>query len=312
MFILLSGKDNYRLKRKLKEIVDYYKKKHRSKLSLETFDLNHPDFGEIRTRISQSPMFKEKKLIVFKDPFCSPQIEKKILKIVKNLQDFPGVLLFYQEKKVDSKRPLFQFFKKNGKVQQFPFLKGKDLKNWVQKEIEQEGGEIELPALKILVDYVRSDLWRMHQEIKKLVAFKKGEKISPKDVRLLVRPQIDTDIFKTLEAVAQGNQKKALNLIHQHLEKGDSPLYILSMINFQVRNLLIIGELQKRGNSLREVIKKSNLHPYVVKKNYSVARKFDLEKLKKIYQKIFQTDIDIKTGKVKPPQGLDLLVSQIY
>ena len=37
-----------------------------------------------------------------------------------------------------------------------------------------------------------------------------------------------------------------------------------------------------------------------------------MPQLKKIYQKIFQVDFDIKTGKIEPETALDLLLAEIW
>ncbi len=59
------------------------------------------------------------------------------------------------------------------------------------------------------------------------------------------------------------------------------------------------------------ILKRSGLHPFVVRKSYDQSRQFSLSDLKKIYQKIFQIDFDVKTGKVEPEMALDLLISSI-
>jgi len=158
---------------------------------------------------------------------------------------------------------------------------------------------------------VGNDLWQITNEIKKLVNYKNGQRIEIKDVELLVKPKIETDIFKTIDFLASKNKKQALKLIHKHLEKGDHPLYLLSMINFQFRNLLTIKDLIKKSSSPYFLSKITNLHPYLVKKSYTQAQKFTLEELKKIYQKIFETDFQIKTGKIAPETALDLLIAEI-
>jgi DNA polymerase III delta subunit len=53
------------------------------------------------------------------------------------------------------------------------------------------------------------------------------------------------------------------------------------------------------------------MHPFVVKKSLQQASKFTLEELKKIYQKIFQVDLDIKTGRIEPEVALDLFIAGI-
>ena len=67
------------------------------------------------------------------------------------------------------------------------------------------------------------------------------------------------------------------------------------------RNLLIIKESPKN----------SGLHPFVVQKSYYLCNQFSIEQLKKIYQKIFQADLDIKTGKVEAETALDLLFAEV-
>ena len=69
----------------------------------------------------------------------------------------------------------------------------------------------------------------------------------------------------------------------------------------QFRNLLIIKQSPKN----------SGLHPFVVQKSSYLCNQFSIEQLKKIYQKIFQVDSDIKTGKIEPELALDLLLSEI-
>jgi len=54
-----------------------------------------------------------------------------------------------------------------------------------------------------------------------------------------------------------------------------------------------------------------NLHPFVIKKSLWQARKFSLEELKRIYRKIFQIDLNIKTGRLDPQIALDLLITEI-
>ena len=100
-------------------------------------------------------------------------------------------------------------------------------------------------------------------------------------------------------------------LLKAHLEKGDNPLYLFSMINYQFRNLLVVKDLIERNRPYYTISKTSNLHPFVVRKSYEQAGKFSFPELKKIYRKIFQVDLAIKTGKINPETGLDLLLSEI-
>jgi len=144
-----------------------------------------------------------------------------------------------------------------------------------------------------------------------LVNFKRRQKIELKDTELLIKPKIETDIFKTIDSLAAKNKKQALELIHKHLEKGDNPLYLLSMINFQFRNIIAVKDLIEKNKPYSVILQQTKLHPFVVKKSYWQAQKFSFPELKKIYQKIFQVDLAIKTGKIDSGLALDTLIAEI-
>jgi DNA polymerase-3 subunit delta len=316
MIIFLYGPDTYRSKQKLNEIIKHYKKIHKSGLSLQYFDFKEDNFEDFRDAFKSFPMFIEKKLMVLKNLFSNPKAENDFLKNLKEFSDSKEIILIYEEE-MNEKKLLFKHLKKENKSQKFELLEGNSLKNWAKKEFQKYSTEIAPLALDLLINYVGNDLWQMENEIKKLVNFCNKHEIKTKDIELLVKPKIETDIFQTIDAIAAKNKRKALSLLKEHLEKGDSPAYLLAMINFQFRNLLMVKsylaerEFYPSYANRRILARKLGMHPFVVEKTLFQARKFQLEELKKIYQKIFQVDLDIKTGKVDPETDLDLLIAEI-
>lgn len=310
MIIFLYGPDTYRSREKLNEIIASYQKTHKSGLNLKYFDCNNPEIENLKDEFQTTSMFKEKKLIVLNNVFSNLEKEE-ILNIIKKNKDSEDIILIYEESKINKGSSLYKFLKKYSKSQEFDLLEGEKLKNWLKKEFLRYKKEISSEVIDKLISFVGNDLWQLSNEVKKLVNYKPKDKIESKDVELLVRPKIETDIFKTIDAIAQKNKKRAIILIHKHLEKGDNPLYLLSMINFQFRNLLIIKDLMEKRKPYPVILKISKLHPFVVKKTWQLANQFTLLELKKIYQRIFQVDISIKTGKLKPETALDLLITEL-
>jgi len=320
MIIFLYGEDTYRSRQKLNEIVEHYKGVHKSGLNLRYFDFQKDDFIDFKDSFRSFSMFDEKKLIVIRNSFSNPAIEDNFKDILKNLVKSKDIIVFYEEK-INKKKPLFKSFKKYAKSQEFFPLSGKKLENWVRKEFEKYSAKIDKDALDLLLNFVRGNTWQLSNEIKKLVSYKSkpvsakvsagAGKIKKEDVKALVKPKIETDIFETIDAIASQDKKRALSLIQNHLKKGDSPSYILAMINFQFRNLLIIRDLIERRKFLNQILKEVNLHPFVVKKSFFQAKKFEFDELKKIYQELSQIDLKIKTGKIDPENALNLLIAQI-
>jgi DNA polymerase III delta subunit len=314
MIYFLYGEDTYRSKEKLKEIIEGYKNNHKSGLSLFVLDFNDknkPRFSDLNDNLRQVSMFMEKRMAVLLNSFSNIEFKKEFLSQKDKFLKSDDLIIFYEDKNADQREVLFKFLKSNAKCQKFEFLSGIKLKNWTIKELEKCGSKADEPALAAIIEYVGSDLWRLSNEIKKLSCYKKGVCLKKEDVFDITRSKIETDIFKTIDAIASKNQKQALGLIHDHIEKGDSPLYLLSMINYQFRNILIVKDLVQKRFPFGAIAAKTGLHPYVAKKSYFQCYKFSLDDLKRIYKEIFEADLNIKTGKIEPALALDLLISEV-
>lgn len=308
MIFFLYGPDTYRASQKLREIINQYKKIHKSGLNLRYIDCAKKSFNDFNDEIKQVSMFKEKKMLILTNSFSNPKFKEDFLKNGKSFFGSENIIVFYEEGEVSRKNSLFNFLKKQAKTQEFKFLRDAELRQWVKKETKKREVKIQGEAIEELVFFVGNNLWQMMNEIKKLTSFKAGEEIKVKDVQLLVRPKIELNIFKTIDAIAARDKKKALKLLNDHLEKGDSPFYLFSMINFQFRNLLLVKDIIDKNLSPFSL---TGLHPFVVRKTRLLARRFSLLELKKIYQKIFEVDLAVKTGKIGAETALELLISEI-
>jgi len=311
MLIFLYGPDTYRSRQKLNEIIENYKKAHKKGLNLKYFEEKDLDFGEIQNEIQQTSIIAGNKMLILEDTFSNVDFKEKFLKNSKNFISSKDLILFYEEREISGTNSLLKLLKKSGKSQEFKLLEGQNLKNWIKKEFNSYTAKTESLVIEKLINFLGNDSWQLSNEIKKLATYKKNKIIQARDVELLVKPKIDVDIFKTIDAIAEKNKKQALSLLHKHLEKGDSPLYLLSMINFQFRNLIQIKSLVEKNCTYQNIQKSTKLHPYVVKKSLWQARSFSFPELKKIYQKIFKADINIKTGRIDPETALDLLITEI-
>jgi len=312
MFIVLYGQDAYRLQRKLKEIIEQYKKTRKSGLSFIWLEQENPErsmWEDFCNAIQQISMFGEKKMIFLSEVFNDQEFKEKFLKNAKKFVSSEEIVVFCQKGEVPNRDKLLKFLRSKAKIQHFQFLAGEKLKSWLKREFVKLKAEIKPEALEKLIDFVGNDSWRFFSEAKKLADFKKGKIIEEKDINILVKPANEAGIFKTIDALAQKNKKQALLLVRRHLEKGDNPLYLLSMINFQFRNLLMVKDLIEKNEAQYAIPKITGLHPFVVRKSCQQAAKFTFQELKRIYSKIFQSDLNIKTGQMSAESALDLLIA---
>ena len=316
MIKFLYGQDTYRSRQELNRTINRFKEANNSKIILKRFDDREIDFQEFKNSLQIKSIFKEKKIIIA-NPFSNSDFEEKIFNFLKKQKDIEKIedtILFYGEGEARKKSSLFKFLVKKGVSEEFKLLKGKELRNWVVKGFKDSNIKINSGAVNLLIDFIGSDLWQFSNEIKKLVSYKIKEEeteIMPEDVNLLIRPKTETNIFKTIDAISLEDKKTALGLMHSHLEKGDSPIYLFSMIELQIKNLIVVKDLSDKGMPFPLILSDSNLHPFVARKSYQLSHKFTMERLKKIYWKIFKLEIKIKTGKIESSVALDLLVTEI-
>jgi len=310
MLILLYGEDTFRSREKLNEIIQEYQAKHQTGLNLMRFAENNLEFNKIREKIEAVSMFDEKKLIILENVFKNNDFQDNFFKYanknkLKNNQDI--IVVLYSGEKL----PITALKRKVSMLEEFKPLEGMDLNNWLKKGINKNEAEIDPEAINKLIAYVGNDLWQMSNEINKLVSYKAGQIINTQDVELMIKSKMDLNIFKTLDALAQKDKKTALRLLHEHLEKGENEIYLLSMFIYQIRSLLKLKDLMDKGAPFYNLAKISKLHPFVVKKSSEQLRNFTLDQLKKIYQQLLEIDLKIKSGRIDGTTALDLLIGEI-
>lgn len=313
MIIFLYGQDVYRLHQKLKELIDNFKRKHKKHSYIKHIDVKKSDFESFKDELQTSSIFKEKKLITITNVFSNPIFLKKILEFLReNRKDGGNTLVFWEEKMPNTDNPLLKILTNKGKVYRFEPLSGTKLKEWISREFAKYKVETDPRVIEVLCRFGGNDLWLLSGEIKKLATFVgQTNKIHLNDLELLSKQRVEIDIFSTIDAISSNNKDKALELIHKHLEEGDSPLYLFSMLKKQISNLLIVKNLKEKKAPVSFIIRDSGLHPFVARKCSRLSDKFTFNYLKKIYWKIFQFEIKIKTGKIDPALALELLTIEI-
>ncbi len=301
MIILLYGEDTYRSRRKLLEIMEEHKSRHKSGLNLRYVDGKNINFDDLRSEMLEISMFKEKKLIVLTDAVSNSKFKEDFVEKGKQLAGSDNLLLLYERQGLLKKDKIVAFIGKYGKLQEFDSLSGASLKKWAKEEFARLGKEINEDALALLIEYASGDLWQMSNEINKLVNYNPVG-VKKEDVLALVKPKTEVNIFDTVDAIAVKDKKRAVGLLRSHIEKGDSPIYLLAMIASQMRN--IISVKGSHGEN-------PGLHPFVARKSIQQAKNFSLDDLKIIYDRILELDTEIKIGKIDPDIVLDVLISEI-
>lgn len=360
MILFLYGKDSYRSKQKLDAIKSKYidASLGDTNLSIADFADKNLDFTQITRMILAFPFLAKNRLVILKNLLSegNKKLQEQFLGLLEKVPS-STVLIIYESETPDRRTSLFKKLNKPKQSQEFKPLEPSQLKKWIADEVEKQGGKIESQAIEKLIEYVGSDLWRMSNEIQKVATYKYNARSSSKgvrsigaslpyirnvpsngasdplltselayinssDVELLVKPKVEANIFEMIDFIGQKNSEQAIKSLHDLLGKGENELYILTMIVYQFRNLLIIKDILENSKSQEtrykqtsinnfQIAKISGLNPYVVQKTMSQAKNYSMNSLRTIYSKLLDYDLKIKTGKIGPKTALDILVIEL-
>jgi len=316
MTIFLYGQDAYRLKQGSEQVLVGYGKKYPGSLNLFSFDLSDKEqrirFEDTLKTVS---FFEEAKLVMVRGAFASKEISEWTEKIVSDrdiyadkhivimlTEQFPG-----KDLEKINKKFFHNLFSKSSTVRNFEYLDSSKLTNWVRSEFVSRGCSIDAASIRALVALTGNESWRIANEIEKLANFKQGEITRP-DITSLVSNRSDLNIFDFVDAVVSKNRPKAYEFLYKELKSGRDPHYILTMIVFGFRNMLLIKDLMDRKIDQGLIAKKSGLHPFVIKKTSINLSKFNLNELKASYGKLLEMDIFSKNGSFNLVDSLFTLV----
>lgn len=346
MIIFLYGEDSSRSFEKLAEIKKKYLESDKSGSGLSLFDCGEKIIpAKITNVFGTANLLAPKRLVVVKRMISSfsESDQKEILIFLKKnkdriLEDKDLIAVFWEDNQPKKSNAIFKFLDSSAKKQNFEKLSGAKLNAWIIGKIKKidPASSISKTALEKLILYAGNDSGMLGKELDKLVNYSGGtpphqkngglnkdktdlgdfwcggKMISEKDVDILVNANLDANIFATVDAIGANNKKEALIMLHNHLKKGDDPFYIFSMFLYQFRNLLKIADLAESGiSSEYEISKITKMHPFVIRKSLGQIRNFTFDKLKNIYQKLGDIDIQVKTGKIDIKLALDKFVAEL-
>lgn len=304
MVLFFYGEDYYRLIQYVQELINRYQKKYPRSFNFYKFDLEEDDFEKIRNAIKGESFFKQVKFIIIKNPFSKQSYLEELIKEndIKNRKDF--VLLVYQngsDKILREKNlKLFNFLKEISQIKEFSPLSVQAMKKFALNFLSRQKISIKNDVLNKLIQEIGSDTWRLKNELEKLVSFSKkiGKKIIEEDSLKLINFKIDQNIFELIDSAFE-NKVRALILFENYFAGGGNPSYLLSMIAYQLRNLLAIKEFQEKRYLYSEILRKIKINPYLFRKFYETSKKFEISELKRIFQKLAEFEISLKSGWVE-------------
>lgn len=315
MIIFFYGEDVYRLREKLKALKEKFISASLGDTNLAILDGKMAEYNEISRQVLAMPFLSKTRLVILENFLKEGKkdIQEKVLELIKKVPD-STVLVFAEFSNPDKRTSLYKQLSKEKMAQEFALLDDFKVKSWIKKEVESQNISIDLGAINLLASYFGGDLNRQKNELQKLITsvlHRKEKTINADDIKKLVRPEVESNIFALSDYIGSKNFEQATEELDRLEKNGEAEIYIFSMIVRQFRNLLMIKDMQERGNSNSyQIAKLTKINPYVVTKTLPQTSNFSMPKLRQIYKNLLNFDLAIKTGKIEPKVALNLFLAK--
>ncbi|MEA3442675.1 MAG: DNA polymerase III subunit delta [Chloroflexota bacterium] len=329
MLYILHGEDDFSLHQALERIKAGLGSPDMLAVNTTRLDGEHLILSELKDNCNVVPFLCPHRLIIIEgllgrfEPggkrtrsYKSAHRSKKELgewrDLVTCIQQMPAsTVLVLVDVTVKKSNPLFQKISPLAEVEPFRLLRGDKLKNWIQKQVNREGGEIAPEAIDLLAELIGGNLWTMNNEIQKLLLYSQDRSIDKQDVARLVSYAREANIFALVDAVVEGKTRRAQEVLHQLYQDGDSSTHILAMVTRQFRLIALVKDM-KPELSIWQIQKKLGLSSdYALEKTLAQARFYTLEDIRQAYNKLLETDLAIKTRGYNDQLALELLVTEL-
>ena len=325
LLYILFGQDDFSLTESLEEIKRGIGDQALLATNTTILDGQQISLDQLRAVCGALPFLAERRLVIVKgllerfEPKVSHKIryETRQKNEYKSFGDYIGkipdtTVLVLIDGKVKGGNPLFREISGRAEVRTFPLLRGTKLRQWIQKHVAKEGGSISPQVVALLARLVGGNLWIMANEINKLVLFTSGRPIEEEDVKALVSYGQEANIFGMANAVLEFKAGAAEQSLHQLLERGVAPAYLLVILSRQIERIVRVKELVSQGKSEVEIQDRLGLtSEFAWHKTLEQADRYSLKRLKEVYHQLLQADLSIKTGKYDGELALNILVAEL-
>ncbi|MCR5785614.1 MAG: DNA polymerase III subunit delta [Eubacterium sp.] len=256
------------------------------------------------------PFFAEHRVIFVEDSGFFKNSADEMAEYMKNVPDY--AVFIFKESQVDARTKMYKAVKAAGHITKFDKLKGDMLGKWVLSIIKKERKNITRSALNNFLSRNGDDMYMIKNELEKLFSYTLDkDTIDDDDVDAVCATQNFDHIFDMVDAITEGNIKKAMSLYKDLIVLKEPVSRILYMISRQYNILLQVKDLRAKGYDRDKIASELSLHPFVAKKTIILSENIKREDIKKAIYGCVNTDEMYKRGFIKDQIGVEMLIMEL-
>ncbi|MBI1920212.1 MAG: DNA polymerase III subunit delta [Geobacter sp.] len=267
--------------------------------------------AEIVDTAQTLPMFSDRRLVLVKD---AERLSVEALEIIGKYvaNPSPSTCLVFLGEKPDQRKKFFVELKKNGVLLEFKRPYENQLPVFIRDEAGRHDKKLEPAAVELLVGLIGNNLQELASQIEKVATYAAGRStITLADVKAVASDSRADSIFDLTNALGGKDLAASLKSLDTLLGDGEAPLFVLNMVTRHFRQIWMVRELLDRRTPASEIGKSLRINPYFLEGTISQAKRFSGKALKGIFDRLFETDLALKSSGGKPDVLMERLVMYI-
>jgi DNA polymerase-3 subunit delta len=261
----------------------------------ESFDASAASPQSVVAACNEFSLFGEGPFVVVRNLDAWNAAQKAVvLDYLQNPSEGADLLLL--GKKLGARERLLSAVKKAGEVHDFQQPTGRALVRWLVGHAKKVGLDLPDDVAEDLADRVSGDKLRLIRETEKLALYVGDRKATREDVDRLCPPDVQSNIFTFVDALATGERGRAIELLEALVGTGEPPLRLTFMVRRQFRLVARARALFGRGVPQSEVARELKVPPFVARKLSEQARKLDERDLERALATVLALESGLKGG----------------
>ena len=151
-------------------------------------------------------------------------------------------------RRVDKRSRMYKAVKNAGKIVEFATQTEELITRWVLARLKKRGKEYYGIGDAAFLSKTGSDMGNIDRELEKLICYTMDKSvIEAADVEAIATEQTTNRIFEMVNAIAEHNQRRALDLYYDLLTLKEPPMRIMYLITRQFQILLHLRDMAGKG-----------------------------------------------------------------
>jgi DNA polymerase-3 subunit delta len=309
--ILVHGEERFLVDREARAWLAAARAASASELSVEVLDAPSRLDG-LRRSLIEVPFLDARRHVLVRDP---PQLSERPRRGADSAEALAAALetrapstsvCLVAHTRVSPSNPVLKAVQRlRGRVSEHPLPRGRELRVWVERRVAERRLRLPRGAVDHLLLVVGADLGRMENELDKLAAFGDGGRVPALDeVRTLVGGLEQLAAWDVVDRLLTPPHGRGAAAVEALIQDGVAPLYLLSILAGQLREVLAASEVLATGGGAPAVAARLGLPPWRAERLVRWAGRVSPELLVDWLRRLQRLDAGVKAGELDDASGL--------